>query len=461
MKRTKLIFTVTILLYALRGLGQNVGINFTEDLSWSQVKEKAAKENRNIFIDAYATWCGPCKKMDAQVYPNENVGAFINKHFISIKVQQDQTAADKENIKSWYNDATYIMAEYKVEAFPTLLFLTADGKLMHRAIGFHDTTAFSELASVSLTDPIGHLSKRLAEYKSGKIDYETLLELVILTRDIVKDKELSLALAKDYKENYLDKLSETSLLNKKYLDFIDENYMLLSSKDKFFKLFVEKADKVDQVKKYENGGWADFQILRTVNRELIDDKLWLNKEPITMTPDWDSLYKLVKATYPNADARKIILSNKVNFYGITGQLEEFAKYRDLQVKQNLKVGGSGLDAWQLNVHAWLLFEKCNNKDVLNKALSWSNLTIQMDKETAKKNNQDLNVQYYDTKANLLYKLGHVKDAIAAEQLAIQISTENEKKSKGAYTLFLSIYRDILNKMEKGEPTWSVPAGNGN
>jgi thiol:disulfide interchange protein len=43
------------------------GIRFEHGLSWAQVKEKAKAENKYIFMDCYATWCGPCKAMDKNV----------------------------------------------------------------------------------------------------------------------------------------------------------------------------------------------------------------------------------------------------------------------------------------------------------------------------------------------------------------------------------------------------------
>ena len=50
------------------------GIKWVTGLSWEQVLTKAKTENKFIFVDCYATWCGPCKVMDKDVYPNDTVG---------------------------------------------------------------------------------------------------------------------------------------------------------------------------------------------------------------------------------------------------------------------------------------------------------------------------------------------------------------------------------------------------
>src|SRR5687768_17445714 len=81
------------------------GIKFEQGLSWDQIKAKAKAQNKYIFIDSYATWCGPCKAMDQDVYPSEKVGNFFNDKFVSVKVQFDKMEQDTEQVKKWYADA--------------------------------------------------------------------------------------------------------------------------------------------------------------------------------------------------------------------------------------------------------------------------------------------------------------------------------------------------------------------
>src|SRR5690349_7699291 len=88
---------VPVFLYA-----QN-GIQWTDGMTWDQIKAKAKAENKFIFVDAYATWCGPCKKMDKEVYPSTKVGGVLNPKFVSVRIQMDQTKKDNDQVKSWYS----------------------------------------------------------------------------------------------------------------------------------------------------------------------------------------------------------------------------------------------------------------------------------------------------------------------------------------------------------------------
>src|SRR5690349_5093161 len=81
------------------------GILWVDNLNWQQVLKKAKKEKKYIFVDCFTTWCGPCKKMDKEVYANDSVGDLLNAKFISVKVQMDSTKGDNEFTRSWYKTA--------------------------------------------------------------------------------------------------------------------------------------------------------------------------------------------------------------------------------------------------------------------------------------------------------------------------------------------------------------------
>ena len=69
---------------------QERGIDFVENLSWQQVKEKAKQEQKYIMIDCYTSWCGPCKVMDQTTFKDPEVAKIANEGFVAVKVQFDE-----------------------------------------------------------------------------------------------------------------------------------------------------------------------------------------------------------------------------------------------------------------------------------------------------------------------------------------------------------------------------------
>lgn len=80
----------------------------------------ARQTQKPIMIDFFATWCGPCKLLDAEIYPAAPVVA-EGQNFVSVKIDVDKEAA--------------IAQKYKISAMPTIVFLSASGKEIHRTQG--------------------------------------------------------------------------------------------------------------------------------------------------------------------------------------------------------------------------------------------------------------------------------------------------------------------------------------
>src|SRR5215468_4815310 len=128
------LFTLAIsLLPFLTQAQQNEpGIHFERLPNWNAVVAKAKQEHKYIFVDCYATWCGPCKTMDAEVYPNKEVGEVYNKDFISVKLQMDKTTNDDEQTKRWYKTAKTFNENYSISSLPTFLFFDENGNPLHK-----------------------------------------------------------------------------------------------------------------------------------------------------------------------------------------------------------------------------------------------------------------------------------------------------------------------------------------
>ncbi|GAB4448635.1 MAG: hypothetical protein OHK0036_04380 [Bacteroidia bacterium] len=113
------------------------GINFFEG-SFKEALSLAKKENKIIFLDIYASWCGPCKRLKSKTFKDESVVKFYNSNFINISL--DGEVGEGEQLANVYG----------VRAYPTLLFLDSSGKIIYKTEGFHNPTEFIELGQYVL-----------------------------------------------------------------------------------------------------------------------------------------------------------------------------------------------------------------------------------------------------------------------------------------------------------------------
>lgn len=127
-----LLFSLSLLTSGLAS-AQTKSVKF-ESGAWEDIKIKAAKENKLIFLDAYASWCSICKKMDRTVFTNDSVADYFNRHFINAKIDMEK------------GEGMNLAALYHVNAYPNLLFLDSQGNLLHRAIGGLQPQEFLALA---------------------------------------------------------------------------------------------------------------------------------------------------------------------------------------------------------------------------------------------------------------------------------------------------------------------------
>ncbi len=137
MKPHTSLLIIFLLSYSISFAGE---IAFEKNASWADVKAKAKRENKMIFFDAYTVWCGPCKYLEKNVYTDAGVAAYYNQYYISVKFDMEK------------GEGVELAKEFSIDSYPTLLFFSPDGKLVHKYIGATDASGFISLGE-NAADP--------------------------------------------------------------------------------------------------------------------------------------------------------------------------------------------------------------------------------------------------------------------------------------------------------------------
>jgi tetratricopeptide (TPR) repeat protein len=268
----------------------------------------------------------------------------------------------------------------------------------------------------------------LKNYKAGHFDYTVLPYLVQKAKLLNNDKD-AIAIARFYIHNYLLKLRDDNLYTTDNITFLSQN--VEKAKGKAFSIFYGHAQKIDKL--MNQPSYTRDMICYFITRDKIDPVIVKESERKEM-PDWNRLEKHLRRKYQYNYVEQSILDAKIRWYSYAKQWPTHCK---IVVTRVNKYGPYGLfpdRCWQFNICAWDIFLHSSDVSDLKMALVWSDSAIKYSPRPA--------AEYFDTYANLLYKMGKPTEAIPLEEKAVRINPADRE-----------IFGN-LQKMKNGEPTWS-------
>jgi len=110
------------------------------EITWMEYDaglKKAKEENKHVFIDFTAKWCGWCKKMDRETFREPEVVELINGNFVPVRVDGDSpNELDIEGFK--ITEKSLTRSEFGVRGFPAFWFLKPDGTKLGKIDGYRD-----------------------------------------------------------------------------------------------------------------------------------------------------------------------------------------------------------------------------------------------------------------------------------------------------------------------------------
>lgn len=127
-----------------------------QDIKWKSLSDaqELAKENgKKVMLFAEAKWCGYCKKMYAEVFPEKTVQDSLHKYFYPVKVDIE---SDQEVVFNGRSLTQRQLArQFRISSTPTFIFLDQNGDTIGLQPGFLPTDIFDKLVAFVGADLTG------------------------------------------------------------------------------------------------------------------------------------------------------------------------------------------------------------------------------------------------------------------------------------------------------------------
>ena len=135
-----------IALTVLLGLSSGVFAGEGWLTNLEKAKALAKKEKKMILVEFTGSdWCPPCIALHEKVLSSKGFLNFAKKHFVLVTVDFPQNKIQPDNLAQ----ANRILARaFRVESFPTVLILDANGTEVHRVNGYNGASSADYLKAL-------------------------------------------------------------------------------------------------------------------------------------------------------------------------------------------------------------------------------------------------------------------------------------------------------------------------
>lgn len=167
-------------------------------ISYKEALTAAQHENKLVFMDFYTDWCGPCKMMMREVFPQKSVGDYMNKTFVAIKVNAEK------------DDGVELAKKYQVKAYPTFVIIDATETEKGRVVGSSSPESFINKLE-QIVDPSKAPEVIKKKYESGDRTPDVVKSYAVILMDEFKE-------GRHTREEYMEKYAEVNKLVQDYYE---------------------------------------------------------------------------------------------------------------------------------------------------------------------------------------------------------------------------------------------------
>ncbi|MBV8328816.1 thioredoxin fold domain-containing protein [Chryseobacterium sp.] len=366
-----------------------------QDQSLKDIIAQAKKEKKLVFIDAYASWCGPCKLMEKNVFTQKNVGDYFNTNFVNARFDMEK------------GEGRDIASKYGVRSYPTYLFLNGDGDLVSQNTGYMDAGMFVTMAQ-DINAPGNKKGSLKERFANGEKDPEFLINVMKLNSSSDYD------FAKKASERYFENKKKTEEFSKDEIDLL--LYFVKSTEDKNYTVFASRKAEIIKFLPEETYKEFDNQLrLSKVVEQSIDDKNKRINDEVFM--------KAAEPLVGKEAATAKLNQTKLSYYEQNANFPEFEKAALAYYKN-----ADAFEPNELLRAAWVFSDHIKTPSSLKKATEWAEKSV-MRGETSE-NTYIL--------ARLYFLTGNKEMAQNYAEMSKNMALQNNKDSKLAEDLLSQI-----------------------
>ncbi len=422
------------------------GIEFLHD-DFDGALKQAAAEEKLVFVDFYTDWCAPCKMMSRNVFTDAGIGKYYNNNFVAVKAN-----AEKASIA--------LARKYNVHAYPTLLIVNSKGDIVLKKTGAMDVKKFLAFGreAVKNVQSENSLADFATKYASHKQDEDFLLAYV---EKLVANKEKAgpvidewLQVQQSIKERDVDMMEFLMDYKKEIILGGKAEAVFYANYDEYWDIATRAEEKTLHNMK-RNLVSNTYALAKAKNDKAIYELFYQGwkklpedlqtEEPVVIRMDYyqfmgqDELFKQTVVHYIDSlisekSVAEILAEDKAEYDQIVELSEgkyglgREAKLEKLRVKRAESL--NQIIMYRANQLVPLLQSKKEYK----KIYTWINFGKSLLPE---------DFYMYSLEANVLYKQGKTKEALAKKEGALGMINDRTSKYKA------SLERSLA-KMKQGE-----------
>jgi len=310
-------------------------------------QKKASDQMQMLFVDVYATWCGPCKMMDSDVYTAPSVSEYMNTHYLSVRMDGES------------DYGRLYASEQELEGYPSMFIFSDEGERISKIVGF---TPAEELVATltSVREGFSKIKSYRGLYQSGTLEAEEFADYITVVRDMGNQEEAD-KLTSEYIEQIMDsRLSDNDILVVAYNMDLDDAWWEDFSSDQDRLRRVLGEDYMYAMEKIYNNTLA-----KAVEEDRVD----------LVSLMANDLAPLVESETISWDLRSLPF---IQYYYYSNSIDELISYVDQRFATDRK-----------DDHRWLfgaasqitdMDQQYQTEPLLKKELEWFNACIELEEQ---------------------------------------------------------------------------------